>query len=80
MLTYKQNVHFEIVQHVLGVPLIRAALLFLTSCKQEPQRFLLTDNENYNKTRMTDTVPPFPPTILQEICFSMDESSYGLQF
>jgi hypothetical protein len=55
-------------------------LLLLTSCKHEPQRFLLTDNENYSKTGVTDSVPPFPRIILQEVCFSVEESSCSLPF
>jgi hypothetical protein len=34
-------------------------VLILTSFKHKPQCFLLTANENYSKTRVTDTVAHF---------------------
>jgi hypothetical protein len=60
----------------LDFPLLRSLLFLLASFKKEPQYFLLTANENYSKTGVADTVPPFP----QKVCFPMKESSCCLQF
>jgi hypothetical protein len=66
MLTEKQNINCESVQHVVDFPLLKIVVL-LASCKHEPQHFLLTANQNYSKTGVTDTVPSFPHIILQKV-------------
>jgi hypothetical protein len=66
--------------NILDIPLLKTTLLLLVICKYKPEIFLLTANENYSKTGVTDTVPPFPRIILQKAYFSMDKPLYSLQF
>jgi hypothetical protein len=52
--------------------LLKTVMLLLASCKYVSQRFLVTVNGNHSATGMTDTVQPFPRTILQKVSSSIN--------